>query len=387
MPFEQLIGQSHVKEMLSLAVTGNRVAHAYLFCGPDGSGRLSAALGFAELLLCRNGPPACGECSSCSRVSRLLHPDLHFHFPLVWSKPEKVVTNEIRSRRQTIVDDSYAWFDFTRTPAKKGLKDAVQLVSYRRWQIEQDIMQPVMFKAVEGGFKVIIIYDAHLMGKEANAFLKLLEEPPDRTVFILITSRPEELLRTITSRCQNIQFHPLSPREIEQGLRERFESDDKLVTLVSRMANGSLGKACELMEYTDLLQMRDLMIQFVLQCHNDVTAQLPGIIDKISSLGRVGAIKVLDLIPGFVRDALLVANGGDQESIQNIDRMDKVRALAATVITTDFEVVNRIAREGQRLIGRNVNTTTVLVNASFLIRDTMLGRQAEEIYVPLAELT
>ena len=387
MPFDAVIGQKRVKQTLTAALSSGRVAHAYLFHGPSGTGKLAAAFGFAQMLLCSSEERGCGVCRECDRVSRCLHPDVHLHFPSIFGKKKDVDVDDIKERLLLIAQDPYSWFDYARRPTLSGKKGPNKLVSYRAWQVAQDVMQPMSFKSVEGGYKVAIIYDAHSMGDQANAFLKLLEEPPANTVFILISDRPDELLPTITSRCQPVGFEPLNAADIEAALRDRFDATEELYLIASRMADGSFGKAMELIEFTDLLDLRELMISFLRHSAQDPKAQLPVTIESIASLGRVQSQQVLGMIPGFVRDVVVLSTSGDPNSLVNIDQSAVISNFARNLDTADFDAVRRIAQEAQQLIARNVNISSVLVNASFLLHDAMYGKQVGPLFTPLAELT
>ena len=196
MSWRNLIEQPRVVETLQRAVASRRVAHAYLFYGPDGVGKRAAALAFAQTLQCeQGGDDACGACRACDKVSRLIHPDVHVLLP----HPSDADPADIAERLRRLAEHPYAAVDFVRRPS---LKDATAASNkqafYAVGRINAELRQSMSFRPMEGRYKVVIMTDADLMRIEAaNAFLKLLEEPGPQTVFILTTSRPDRLLPTI----------------------------------------------------------------------------------------------------------------------------------------------------------------------------------------------
>ena len=176
-----VIGQKRVSAMLAQTVESERVSHAYLFHGPEGTGKRAMAISFAAALLCKNrqGGEACGSCNVCGRVLRLIHPDVHFLFPA----PGDTKADAFAERLQILAENPYATADFEKKPALGSTgKASGKRVIYTVERIHQDVHRSLSFAAAEGGYRIVIMSDAdRLMVQAANTLLKVLEEPRPRT--------------------------------------------------------------------------------------------------------------------------------------------------------------------------------------------------------------
>src|SRR5690606_16938037 len=212
MSWDSVIGQERVAGVLSRALASGRVAQAYLFHGPDGTGKRAAALAFAQALQCeargKNAPPdaACGRCLPCTKAVRGLHPDVRVYLP----QPADAATEDVAERLRLLHQNPYELVDFQRRPSlqEAGGTSGKQVM----YQVERirAIMHALRFVPGEGRHTVGVLLDADRMNTaSANAFLKVLEEPPERTVLVLTAERPDAMLPTILSRCQRLRFDPL----------------------------------------------------------------------------------------------------------------------------------------------------------------------------------
>ena len=227
MSLDTVIGQSAVKERLLEDLRADRVPHALMFTGPAGSGKLALAVGFAQALLCQHpgedGRP-CGECSSCKMAAKLEHPDLHFTFPIVRGakiKDAKDALSDyfIKEWRARLLESPY----FDLNDWLEDMNAANQQASY--YVAEADnIQRKLALKSNQGGRKVMIVWLPEKMNQEtANKLLKLFEEPPAGTHFLLVAEEPELVLGTILSRTQRLMVPPLTPEEYRQAHPPRDE--------------------------------------------------------------------------------------------------------------------------------------------------------------------
>lgn len=205
--FNDIIGQEQVKRRLIQEVQEGRIAHAQLFCGPVGSGKLPLALAYARYLCCpnRTATDACGTCPSCVKWEKLVHPDVHFIFPIVnkAKSPKVSVCNDFLPQwRQQLIANPYFYLSHWLDDMDAENKQA-QIFT----QESEEIIRKLSLKSSEGGYKVTIVWMAEKMNEAcANKLLKLFEEPPARTVFLLITETPDMILPTIQSRTQRINI-------------------------------------------------------------------------------------------------------------------------------------------------------------------------------------
>ncbi|AFU68713.1 DNA polymerase III delta prime subunit HolB [Psychroflexus torquis ATCC 700755] len=247
MRFEDILGLQHLKNHLVSSVQNNRVAHAQLFTGSIGSGTLPMAIAFARTLMIQYSSPSKGDRISRS-FDQLTHPDLHFVYP--------INTTSSSSKKPNSLDFIYEWRSFVSQNPYQSLYDWYQKVGIEKKQgnINVDeaahIVKLLSLKSFEGGPKVMIIWCADKMNSAAsNKLLKLIEEPPNNTYFILITDSPEDILQTIRSRCQRLDFPPIGEADIIKGLVSKFDITESEALKIAYQADGSFSKALHLVEH------------------------------------------------------------------------------------------------------------------------------------------
>lgn len=251
MEFSEVIGNRHLKEHLSNTVKNGRIPHAQLFCGINASGLLPMALAYASELLCRQHEKDSPDYLRCKNmVSQLIHPDLHFVFPVNTSETVKknaVSDHYSEEWRKFVLQNPYAsLFEWLQT---LGIENKQGNIS--KFEAEQ-ISKKLALKSYEGGYKVMIIWMAENMNTEcSNKILKLIEEPSDRTVLLFLTEKESQILATIRSRCQKLSFPLLSEVEIAQGLMEKKNVSETLAHQLSKRANGDFNSALQLLEASE----------------------------------------------------------------------------------------------------------------------------------------
>lgn len=247
MKFSDIVGQNHLKNHLVNSVQKGRIPHAQLFIGPEGSGTLSMALAYAQYIICNNkGSENEGGSTACNlKFDHLQHPDLHFVYPVA-------TTDSIKSNA-TSDDFLGTWIDFLKETPYGSVNDWYEAIGIQKKQGNisvheaASILKKLILKPFEGGYKVMIIWMAEKMNTEAaNKLLKLLEEPTDKTVFILIAEDEKAILQTILSRCQVLHFNALNEQEIVQGLIEKENCDEVDAYSIAKQAQGNYNKALKL---------------------------------------------------------------------------------------------------------------------------------------------
>ena len=393
MAWSDLIDQQRVAETLRQVTARGRVPHALLFHGRDGVGKRAAALELAKALQCERGGigpeggEACGRCLPCTKVGRLLHPDVHVLFPA----PKDASTEDVRARLETLARDPYATVDFVRRPslddpAKTSNKQAFYPVA----RINEELRRAMSYRPVEGRYKVAIMTDAdRLRAEAANAFLKLLEEPAPQTVFVLTTSRPDRLLPTILSRCQRFRFDVLPAEAIEAALVERADVRPDIAGTLARMADGSYSRALDLAQNEDLLADRQLVLDYFRQAYVGGGPPHAGkLADQVEAMGRLGRERLkglLDLMLRWMRDLVLYRAMGAEARLVNVDQAEAVERFCRNVPEADLEAMARLVEEAAELVERNVQLPLVLVVLAQGLGQAMRGRPPESLYTPLAE--
>jgi len=242
MYFRDIVGQQEIIERLVQDARQGTVPHALLLAGPEGTGKLQTAIAFARYLLC-NGHDrdndSCGHCPSCVKMDKLVHPDLHFVFPVInkgSSERPTMCDDEIATWRQFVLSDSYFGFENWLQALDAGNKQA-QICTKE----SDSIQAKLALKSVEGGYKIMIIWHPEKMHANcANALLKLLEEPPAKTLFMLVTDKPENVLGTIVSRTQRIEFRRLPEQTIKERLMgPGFQLEEPQAEQIAHFSSGS----------------------------------------------------------------------------------------------------------------------------------------------------
>ncbi len=276
MQFKDIIGQSQLKEELINLTYENRLAHALLFLGKEGSGALSLAIAFAQYILCEKNnqshtvatsslfgnedvasveneqvhpqSDACATCASCIKASELIHPDIHYSYPVV---SKKAGTPPIST------DYITEWRTFIKTYPYGNVYDWLQLIGAENKQGNitanecNDIIRKLNLKSFEGGYKILIMWLPEYLDKEGNKLLKLIEEPPANTLFILVAETEAQILQTILSRCQLIKVPHLSEEEITQALVARAKTESNRAAQVAAISEGNYREALQILQHSD----------------------------------------------------------------------------------------------------------------------------------------
>ncbi|WP_395053658.1 ATP-binding protein [Flavobacterium sp.] len=313
MLFSEILGHEHLKNHLQESAIKGRIPHAQLFIGPEGTGTLAMAIAYAQYIICQNkGNENEGENSACNlKFNHLSHPDLHFIYPTV-------STEDVKTKPKSI-DFIQDWRQFLTENIYGGLFDWYKVLGVQNKQGEirvddaQEILKTLALKSFEGGFKIMIIWMADKMNTAAsNKLLKLLEEPTDKTVFILISENEEDIIQTIRSRCQVLHFNALPEVEIANALIINKKINDKLAKKIAHQAQGNYNKALHILsEDNDELPFEKWFVDWVRAAFRAKgnAAAIQDLIswsDQIATLGREAQKKFLNFCIEMFRQALLL---------------------------------------------------------------------------------
>ncbi len=247
--FKNIIGQERIKERFIRSVREGRISHAQLLHGPEGIGKLALALAYAQYVSCTNRgeTDACGTCASCLKYQRLEHPDLHFVFPVIKPAGKSTVVSDdfIREFRKINIEKRYFglndWYNVISDGGKQGMIYSNE---------SSEIIRKLNLKTYESQYKVMIIWMPELMHEAcANKVLKILEEPPPFTLFLLVSNNPSSIITTILSRTQQIKVDRLAEDEIRLALKENYSHlDDEVINDIAHISNGSYLRAINLID-------------------------------------------------------------------------------------------------------------------------------------------
>ena len=311
MTFSEVLGQQHIKSHLAKTVKSGKIPHTQLFIGKSGSGLLALALSYANEILCQSYDEKSDAYTSCkNKVNKLAHPDLHFVYPVNTNEDVKknpISDNFASSWRDFVLNNSYSslydWYQFIGIEKKQGNISKYEAVS---------ISKKLSLKSYEGGYKVLIIWMAEKMNNEcANQLLKLIEEPPEKTVVLLLTENVEIILDTIKSRCQKLHIPSLAEEEIYQELVNTYSLKSNEAKKISHQSNGDFNKALQITkeDNKDVL-FEDLFVLWVRTAfkakkNKEAVNGLFHWSEKIAEEGRETQKKFLDFCLEIFRQAML----------------------------------------------------------------------------------
>ena len=381
MLFEDILGQEHIKNHLIQSVENGRIPHAQLFVGNEGTGTLPMAIAYAQYILCANKTG--GSKDNChTKFKNLSHPDLHFVFPVTTSdkvKSHPISSNYLDEWRQLIKEQPYGnlfdWYNLLGVDNKQGQIGVDEA---------QDIVKSLSLKAYEGGYKVMIIWMAEKMNSAcANKLLKLIEEPPSKTVFIFITEDEDQIINTIKSRCQLLQFPSLSENVIRDALIKNYSLDVSIATKIAHQSNGNYNKACDLV-YRDSEEDQFetwfifwIRSAFKAKGNKAAIHDLISWSDDISKTGRETQKQFLNYCMDFFRQALLLNYKADELIyLEPITETFKLENFAPYIHGNNIMEINDELQDAIYHIERNGNSKLILTDLSIKLT-RLLHKQAD----------
>ena len=264
MQFAAIPGLPETKEKLLNAVKLNHLAHALLFHGPEGSANLTLALALASYLYCeaKTETDSCGTCGSCQRMNKLILPDLNFAFPVVASSKEEDGDEDGKDEKSDLLGN---WRKFVLGQPYGNVHDFIYFNGFEKKQLNitkaaaRKMIQTLSLMSFEGGYKIMLIWaPEYLHPSAANALLKIIEEPPAKTVFLLVTSQADQLLTTILSRTQKILVRAFTDEEVSSHLVDSGHCDAKAAAQIAMLADGNLRSAYRLIDQVEDQTVRQL---------------------------------------------------------------------------------------------------------------------------------
>ena len=374
MYFKDIIGQESTIALLRSAVAEGRVPHAQLICGGEGTGKLAVAIAYARYLCCthRNGEDACGECPSCKKFDKLVHPDLHFAFPIYKKESTKPAYSDdfIDKWRQAITDNPYLnlnqWMSHIGTENQQGLIYASQ---------SEEIIRQLTLKSSEGNYKVMIIWMAEKMNGEcSNKLLKMIEEPPAQTVFLLIAENPDLLLPTIQSRVQRLPLRPVEEEVIARALCDRYGLSDSDARQIAHASAGNWLQAVETIHLGS--RSKEYIELFMALMRRSYARDLKGMrqwADTVAGMGREPQKNFLIYCQRMIRESFICNFHRPEINYMNVDEANFTTRFAPFVNEKNiFGIMDELS-EAQRHIEQNVNAKMVFFDLA--LKRIMLFKQ------------
>ncbi len=368
MLLKDVIGQQKAKEQLLDTVRQDRISHAQLFLGAEGSGNLPLAIAYAQYVSCENRQEtdSCGKCPSCVKYSKLAHPDLHFVFPVATTpsvKSKPVSDNFLTLWRDKLLENPYfnlnQWLEHIGVENKQGLIGSDEAA---------EIIKKLNLKTYEAEYKVMIIWMPEKMNAaSANKLLKMIEEPPKKTLFLLVAENAEMIINTILSRTQLVKVPKIDRESLQTTISERFGiAGDNLLAAV-RLSNGNYIKALEAVERSASgKEFFDTFTNWMRTCYSGKVLEISKLIDSMTQWGRERQKSFLNYAMGMVRENFVMnlSDEGNSLNYMNSDENMFSERFHRFINERNIFQINAELELAYKHIERNASDKIVLLDLS-----------------------
>ena len=359
MNFKDIYGHEREKHRLRSMFDNGRMPHSLLLLGNEGSGNLALALAFARYILCidkKEGEP-CGECTHCVQSGKWFHPDMHFVFPCVGSN---VTSNDfLVTWREKIHENPYMnanqWLQAIGAENKQGNINKLECVQ---------IIKKLSLKTFTSDYKILVLWLPEYLAKEGNRLLKLIEEPPEKTIFLLVAQNQEKILNTILSRCQLVQINSFTDEDIALAMEERYEKSKDKANSIAHLADGNFNAALTLLDTTEVEQA-NLFLEWFRICFRGNGIAMVNWVTQFAKYGRENQKHFLQYALYFMREYMVLKMTGSEEHIRLQPKELATAVKLKSII--EFEQIENITglfNECSYYIERNANPKILFLDAS-----------------------
>ena len=363
--FRDIIGQEEIKQRLIQNVQENKIAHAQLFCGGEGVGKLPLAIAYARYISCLNpsNEDACGKCPNCIKFNHLAHPDLHFIFPVVKKKSTKDVVSDdyIAEWRELIAKTPY--FNLHTWLEEMGAENQQAQIYVKE---SNDIIRKLSLKSSQGGYKIIIIWLPEKMNQEcSNKLLKLLEEAAEQTVFLLVSEEPDMLLTTIQSRTQRINIKGIEEKDLKEALMNIHGLQEQDATDIAHRSEGNFLKAIESISLNEENKLFfDLFVALMRLSYQRKIKEMKVWSENVAAMGRERQKHFLSYCQRMIRENFIY--NFHNRSITYLGSEEEAFSTRFAPFINERNVMEIMSElnEAQRHIEQNVNAKMVFFDYS-----------------------
>jgi DNA polymerase-3 subunit delta' len=363
MQFKDIVGQQSVKNHLIQTVKDERISHAQLFLGPEGSGSLALALAYAQYISCENKQEddSCNECSSCRKFNKLVHPDLHFSYPFFASHHENTALTFIEDWRKAFLANPYLGLDEWRDQLNADNKQANINIAEAH-----SIITKLSLKPFEGEYKILIMWLPEYLSLQGNALLKIIEEPAQKTLFLLVAQNQEQILNTIISRTQLVKIPKLSQKDIAEYLEKR-NIDTAKAQQLAYLSNGNLQTALQHLNNQEN-DYHELFLQWLRACWGNAGLNIANYTEgELAKMGRENQKNFFKYGVNLMRECMLYMADTPglihlpPKELEFISKFSQVLNLAkAEAIANELE-------RAQYHIERNANPKILFLDVSLIL--------------------
>ena len=362
--FKDIIGQKEAKQRLIREVKEGKIAHARLFCGPEGIGKLPLAIAYARYLSCSNPTEtdACGTCPNCIKFNKLAHPDLHFVFPVIKKKSKDAVSDDFIAEWRELINQT-PYFNLNMWLEEMGAENQQALIYVKE---SDEIIRKLSLKSSQGGYKIMIIWLPEKMNIEcSNKLLKLLEEPPSQTFFLLVSEEPDTLLATIQSRTQRFNLYGIEEEDIVVRLQQQYGIQESDAISIAHRSEGNFLKALEEIHLNEENKIFfELFVNLMRLSYQRKIREMKQWSETLASMGRERQKHFLTYCQRMIRENFIY-NFHDPSLIY-LNEEEKNFSSRFAPFINEYNVINIMYElsEAQRHIEQNVNARMVFFDFS-----------------------
>ena len=362
--FKDIIGQRTVIEQLKRSVDENRLAHALLITGPRGNGKLAIAIALANYLLChKGGSDSCGECPTCAKLKKYIHSDLHFVFPVKSKKSgEKPVSDDYITEWRELLSKG-AYFGYDDWLAKLDIDNQQPMIYERE---SNEILHKLSMQSREGGWKVVIMWLPEKMKEEgSNKLLKIIEEPPKDTLFLLVSEEPDKIIPTILSRTQRVEVPRIAVADVENALQRVYGLAIDEAKAIASQSAGNWEKAEEMLSLSEeKSRYLELFMQLMRVAYARNIREMKAWSEQVAALGRERQKRLLEYCQRMIRENFIMNFKSDEMLYMSQDERNfSVRFSPFVNERNIFGIMEELS-EAQRHIEQNVNAKMVFFDMS-----------------------
>lgn len=366
MQFKHITGQQQIKQKLIQSVKQNRISHTQLFLGDEGVGTLALAVAYSQYINCANptDDDSCGVCPSCIKFEKLIHPDLHFTFPTIAVEKKKTSNDFIVEWRSAFIENPY----ITELQWLLKLDDEGKKQGNITADECRDIFKKVGLKAFEAKYKTVIIWMAEYLRQEGNILLKLLEEPPEGTLIILVAHDSEKVLATILSRAQTLKIPRLKDEEIRQHLVEKYQANEKEADTIARVCEGNLSLALSLVNSgrSDYFELFSSWMRLCFNSRKDIENLSKWVEDCVKS-GREFLKSFMGYCQHMMRSSFIYRYGDNNLMRLSEDETDFVTKFSPFIHEQNLTELTKAFNDASMSIERNADLKITFLELSLYI--------------------
>lgn len=361
MQFKDIIGHEDIKEHLVHTVQENRVSHAQLFLGPEGSGSLALAYAYAQFLNCehRQTTDSCGECASCRKYGKLIHPDLHMSYPFIAKHKEDTATDYAESWRKSFLKNPYMGLEYWRNQLDADNKQVNINIAEAH-----AIIKKLSLKAFEAPYKVLIMWLPEYLDTQGNALLKLIEEPPEKTLFILVAENQDKILNTIISRTQLVKIKKLDHVEVSHYLQTHHGLTEDKASEVAFIADGNLQEALNQLQ-SQTNNHFGILVNWLRFIVSDAGTNMISLVEEdLSKMGRENQKSFLFYAINIMRQIILIKEDLSSLVFLPAKELDFVQRFAIHYNIEQIEATINLFEETHYFVERNANPKILFLDLS-----------------------